>query len=424
MRRGKRRRTGSTAAPRRVRRGRLTSKQRRVLRALLRARTVTFTSAVRCGPVRRRNASYSRAKAHLLTKKVKRIEEGSFAVIPKSGAAKTKGIATTYSTSKSCPDACSFKGQGCYAEGGQVGIHWQGVDSQGKVGGHIAGVNWKDFLAALANVPPTIRFKRGGRFVTVPRRLRFNVAGDLPGINNRIDRRALERIVRAAGGTMRQQFTYTHKPVLDPDVWGQETIDANLRALREARKHGLVVNLSADTLADADRKAALGMPVVLTLPSEAATREGAKKYDRTPEGRRVVICPAVAASRAETFKGKTTGKRRTKTSAASDYLSCAQCGGMEGVALCARGDRDYVVGFPAHGQDEKRAEEVFFGTAPTAAEKARFEQMRAVEVPAEARLKSRGLKILRNGRLRRVWRRFRTTARRPVLAVVLPWRAR
>lgn len=405
-----------------------------IIKAFKRARTVTLVPAVRCRVTRRRNGSYSRKKAEGFTKGLKRIEDAYFAVSPDSGSSKTRHVATTYSSSASCPDACSFKGQGCYAEGGQVGIHWAGVDSGGKVGGHIKGVTWRDMLTALKAIPPTIRYRHPvtGRWVVQPRRLRFNVAGDLPGINNLINKTALLKMVKAAGGKKRQQFTYTHKPVLDPDVWGKGVVGGNLRALRAARKAGLVVNLSADTLADADRKAKLGLPVVITLPSEAATRAGAAKYSRTPEGRKVVICPAVSASRAEGYAGRTTGKKRKKTASSSAYLSCAQCGGAGGVALCARGNRDFVIGFPAHGQDEARAEAVFRGEAPTATEVERGRQLRDLAARAaveEARLKAGTLKklpLLRgNPGKKRVWRRFRTTRRRPVLAVVMPnWRRR
>lgn len=47
----------------------------------------------------------------------------------KSGNKKTGKIAVTTSSSSTCPKSCPFKGNGCYAEGGPLRIHWDKVNS-------------------------------------------------------------------------------------------------------------------------------------------------------------------------------------------------------------------------------------------------------------------------------------------------------
>ena len=135
---------------------------------------------------------------------------------------------------------------------------------------------------------------------------RHNVAGDLPS-NNRttIDRAALRAIVEA--NEDRRGFTYTHYDAL--------ANLANRQAIAEANRDGFTVNLSANSLADADDLADLRIaPVTVVVPTDANSNV------RTPKGRTVVICPI------NTHPGTT----------------CASCG------LCAR-QRSTIVGFPASG---------------------------------------------------------------------------
>jgi hypothetical protein len=170
---------------------------------------------------------------------------------------------------------------------------------------------------------------------------RCNEKGDLPGKGNQIDLDALLQLVKANKG--RNGFSYTHKPVFAGSytVSGNEkkgqrhtsrvsekTAQANWLAIGHANDNGFTVNLSADTLSDADRKAGLGIgPVCVNLPSDAA--KGAK-YS-TPEGRKIVTCPAALE------RNKDKG------------INCAMCG------LCQRRDRGFIVGFPAHGTAKARA---------------------------------------------------------------------
>ena len=100
----------------------------------------------------------------------------------------------------------------------------------------------------------------------------------------------------------------------------------NSQAIRRANEAGFTINLSADTLEEADRKAETGVgPVVVIMPADPA--EWPKQ---TPGGRTIVPC-------LHTTKG----------------LQCTQCG------LCAVAGRKSIVGFAAHGTGKRKAQQVF-----------------------------------------------------------------
>jgi hypothetical protein len=142
---------------------------------------------------------------------------------------------------------------------------------------------------------------------------RHNQAGDLMGKANDIDQDALRELVHANIG--KRGFTYTHKPM---------TL-ANQSAVKYANENGFTINLSANNLRHADELAELGIgPVVVVLPIDA------KENTTTPNGRKVVVCPATVR----------------------DDISCATC------KLCAVVDRLAIVGFPAHGTSKRKAESV------------------------------------------------------------------
>ena len=197
-------------------------------------------------------------------------------------------------TSASSCPTCPFKGNGCYAASGPLALHWKAVTS-GTRGGDLA-----TFCNTIAALPEGQLW-------------RHNQAGDLPGENDRLDAEQVRAIVTANLG--RKGFTYTHYV---PDAH-------NAPIIAEANHNGFTVNLSADNLAEADAMKALDVaPVVVVLPSE--TKENLK----TPAGNLVVICPATQR----------------------DNVSCATC------KLCQWGDRDVIIGFPAHGSGKKKASTV------------------------------------------------------------------
>ena len=214
----------------------------------------------------------------------------------KSRNAKTGPIPVSTTTSTTCPDACPFKrtstsAQGCYADGGPLRIQWDKV-SRGE-----AGHSWSDFLAQVGTLPANQLW-------------RHNQAGDLPGVGDSIDGKAMYDLVVANTG--KRGFTYTHKPM--------DKL-ANRDAVLHANASGFTVNLSANNLEHADELADLEIgPVVTVLPMEQ------KENLTTPKGRKVVVCPATIR----------------------DDVSCMTCG------LCAR-LRDAIIGFPAHGNGAKKA---------------------------------------------------------------------
>lgn len=218
-----------------------------------------------------------------------------------SGNGKTGPIPVITSPKNTCPDACPLKAKGCYAAGGALNIHWTRLTSG------LTGMPWDGLLSSIR------KLRQGTLY-------RFNQAGDLPAreddtTGNSIDVVKLRQLATANKG--KPVIAYTHKPVLDRQSPEAET---NRAAIGAAIKAGFNVNLSANTLAMADELLALNLaPVVAIVPSEQVTN------CKTPGGKRVVICPA----------------------SVRDNVTCATCG------LCARGKREYVIAFPAHGNSKR-----------------------------------------------------------------------
>lgn len=190
-----------------------------------------------------------------------------------------------------------YRDKGCYAEFGFTGIQWRRMDAGN------AGKPWSEHLGQIAALKSGMR-------------LRLNTAGDLPGEGDEIDELRLFELAMACKATTRQAWTYTHKP----------PTPENLEALATAVQLGLVINLSADSPAEADKLAKTGFPVAVVIPEDAPRRY------YTPEGTRIVTCPAQL----------------------SKQTTCGNCGG-KGVALCARPERDYHIGFRAHGSMKRTA---------------------------------------------------------------------
>ena len=213
--------------------------------------------------------------------------------IKKSKNQKVGPVPVSITSSRSCPDACPLRDNGCYAVNGPMRWHWERLDA-GQTGS-----DWETFCAQVRDLPE-------GQF------WRHNTAGDLPGTGDLIDAAALRALVCANKG--KRGFTFTHKPARG----------RNLTAIKAANKAGFTINLSADTLAEADQLASLQAgPVAVILPHEPG-----KRHDLlTPAGRPVATCPA-------TYREDTT---------------CETC------QLCQRQNRKVIVGFPAHGPGRKKA---------------------------------------------------------------------
>lgn len=213
-----------------------------------------------------------------------------------SGNIKTGPIPVTSSPRVSCPGSCPLKGAGgCYGEDFRLKSFWNKVDSGAAKNLH----TWESLCLTIRALP------KGQLW-------RHNQVGDLPTTNGNsesINLAMVKRLAQANRG--RKGFTYTHKSPMHEE---------NDIAIKEANDLGFTVNLSANSLAQADEYASLGIaPVVVTLTSDAP------KISFTPAGRKVVVCPAQQI----------------------DELDCAKCG------LCQKADRAMIIGFRAHGVKKK-----------------------------------------------------------------------
>jgi hypothetical protein len=158
------------------------------------------------------------------------------------------------------------------------------------------GTSWSEFCDQIKALP------RGQLW-------RYAQAGDLPGKGDRIDTMGLESLVRANKG--KSGFTYTHKPLSA----------SNRAAIESANTHGFTINISHESIRKAIATHKSGLPSVVLLPRSAPNTQ-------LIDNVQVVACPAEK----------------------SDKVSCSTC------ALCADSQRDYVIGFRAHGSQAKKAE--------------------------------------------------------------------
>ena len=216
-----------------------------------------------------------------------------FHITPKSKNSKVGPMAVTTSTATTCPTACPFKDNGCYADSGPLKLHWLKV-TEGE-----RGDDWPTFISKIKDLPAGSKW-------------RHNQAGDLPGDMEKLDDEKCIELAKANKG--KRGVTYTHYDVLNNF---QNAITVNIM-----NHLGFTVNVSANNLDHADKLCDMDIaPVATVLPIEQTTNTV------TPKGRKVVVCPA-------TYK---------------DDVSCASC------MLCEKWDRNVVVGFPAHGTSKKKA---------------------------------------------------------------------
>jgi len=212
---------------------------------------------------------------------------------PISHNSKVGPIPVSTTEEGSCPKECPLKDTDCYARFGPLGIHWKQV-KEGK-----RGDNWLAFCNRVS------RFFKGQLW-------RHNQAGDLPQRKDgKIHRTKVMQLSKASQHT--NGWTYTHYDPLDSH---------NARCIKDVNDAGgMTINISADSLEQADQYVALGIaPVVVILPDDAP-----KLGNKTPGGLPIVVCPAQTTE-----------------------INCAQC------QLCQVKDRKSIVGFYAHGIAHKR----------------------------------------------------------------------
>jgi hypothetical protein len=209
--------------------------------------------------------------------------------VARSSNVKLGPMPAAYVERETCPPACPLKGAGCYAELGPVSIHWGKTKTP-----------WRAFLEHVRAIPHRVLW-------------RYAVAGDLPGKGNSINTQELWQLVDANGKS--RGFTYTHKPM-------SKHYADTVKRINESTP--FTINLSADSLDEADRKADLGIgPVTVVVPSHTTLAT------TTPKGRRVVVCPATL----------------------NPQVNCQNC------RICSVSKRNFIVGFPAHGSRKKLVNE-------------------------------------------------------------------
>ena len=225
-----------------------------------------------------------------------------------SGNRKVGPIPVSTTEASSCPSSCplmSPQGAGnakdgdCYAAFGPLGMHWRKIGKDGR------GIMWSLFCKAIKKLP------KGQLW-------RHNQAGDLPKSHTNeegvdmLDWEKCDELAQASKG--KRGWTYTHYDM------GPLRNKAVVKGMNDV--DGFTVNLSADSLSEADEYSDLGIgPVCVTLPKDAPRRG-----NKTPNGLTVVICPAQT----------------------QDDMSCVKC------QLCEIKGRKSIVGFLAHGTASKR----------------------------------------------------------------------
>jgi hypothetical protein len=238
-----------------------------------------------------------------------------------SGNGKTGPITVTRTTTGTCPDSCPLLGKGCYDQGGNGNIHRER---------HDAGI--------YKSVTPGEYLKKLAEFTRI---FRHNEGGDLWGRGDKVDGGKVAKFIRRCDEEDKVPIVYTHKPVAGVHKRGKGKVRvANKTALSRALKGSLAtINLSCDRLKEVDKAMERGFDAVVTIPSDANEKG---RVTMTPEGRRVVHCPA-------TWGNVSCGGGEGKKA----------CG--SGSPLCARKDRGYAVGFPAHGNRKKKVDLAILG---------------------------------------------------------------
>jgi len=161
----------------------------------------------------------------------------------------------------------------------------------------------------------TYRAGSGEKYATCPASCKMNCSGKG---SQKIDAEYLDALLDAVP-RRGVSFTYSH---FDPRQYGWD---------RKLSPGKTVINFSAENPAAAAASIHNGVPSVVVLREDYWQ---GKKTQSAPFGITIVRCPAEYR----------------------DGFSCADCG--NGEPLCARLDRDYIIGFTAHGPSKKKAADV------------------------------------------------------------------
>lgn len=159
----------------------------------------------------------------------------------------------------------------------------------------------------------TYRSGRGDLYSTCPNTCALKPAGNSGA--EFVDLDYLDALVDAVPDDG-AAFTYTH---FEPAHW-----------IDRCKPNGTVINFSGDTVSDAiEARNKYGVPATAVVDRKYWNGDKSKREADTL----IVRCPAELRP---------------------DSITCRNCGG--GKPLCARRDRDYVIGFTAHGSGATKAE--------------------------------------------------------------------
>lgn len=232
--------------------------------------------------------------------------------IEKSKNRKTGPIPVSSSPMSTCSPTCPFNvgddgrvlsenGEvpKCYGGFGNTRIHWTNL-SNAKQSGNVT--DWNGFMSRVEALPDGQLW-------------RHDEVGDLPHKNGKISAVKAYRLMGANRG--KRGFTYTHHK-----IEGKSLLNNNRMIVETMNENGFTVNHSANSpeeAAKAFKEFKKKIPVVTVLPSDAPNVQ-------TVDDVKVVACPAEKSD-----------------------VTCATCG------LCQHSDRDYIIGFRAHGTGKKHA---------------------------------------------------------------------
>jgi hypothetical protein len=210
-----------------------------------------------------------------------------FGITMVSGSDKSHGLTTIRSDRSTCPPYCLLKKNttgknGCYGDGYFISPIW---DKCAYV--------LTELLRLIRKIPPR-------------QMVRLWEVGDFPGTKGRMDKEICLTIAKAL--RFRKTFGFTH----------YRPSEHNLPIIQEMGKY-ITVNMSANSIKEADKYLAMGLDTVLIVHEDSA------RVFLSPEGNKGVMCPAQT--------GKCDG--------------CISCG--NGNPLCARQNRGYFILLKAHG---------------------------------------------------------------------------
>mgnify|MGYP000031054938 FL=1 len=168
------------------------------------------------------------------------------------GNSKTGSMRLVRSPRSTCPDACSLKNNGCYAENFPMNYAWNKQDTQG--------ISWESAMTLVKALPKSTLW-------------RLFDAGDFESNDGvHISEQQVISLLTANRG--KRGFGFTHYPV-----------KKNVGILAFINDNGFTINVSANNMDEAIYAFTLGLPTTVVVP-KAFPKKG------WVDGVRIVVCPA------------------------------------------------------------------------------------------------------------------------------------